>query len=263
MNQRTKYLSSIVLTLMLMIPMTTFAKDLKYEGGEVIINVTPLEPSQIEFPGTVSGGFIKSKSNIKLDRKGEDLIIFAKESLKGDGEVIIVRLEDGRSYPIRIKAVKDASKRDVIVRIEDDRGDIILSEEEEEPAYKEKSFPYAPANKVSGLMREMMLVAELGKKNVQGYRVSDKYRGKVVMDDGNMVATIDQIFLGSTFWGYVIKTENKLNISQKIDPATFRLDGTRAISADRWELAAKPLTAEQNLANQHVGKIYIVTKAKR
>jgi hypothetical protein len=54
-----------------------------------------------------------------------------------------------------------------------------------------------------------------------------------------------------------------LETTQKLNPATFRLDGTRAVSFDRAELSGRPLTGEQQLAAGHKGKVYIVTKSKR
>jgi hypothetical protein len=53
-----------------------------------------------------------------------------------------------------------------------------------------------------------------------------------------------------------------LDTTQIINPASFRLDGTRAISARNWELAPRPMNAEQELAGKERTKIYIVTRAK-
>jgi len=106
------------------------------------------------------------------------------------------------------------------------------------------------------------LVAELGKKQINGYRVSDAHRGETVLNDGTMLATIDQIFIGPNLWGYVLDTQNLLDSSQLINPATFRLDGTRAVSARNWELAAKPLDIEQQLAAKDKTKVYIITRAR-
>ena len=54
-----------------------------------------------------------------------------------------------------------------------------------------------------------------------------------------------------------------LDSTQKINPATFRLDGTRAVIAQKWELAPQPKTPEQEISKGHTGKVYIVTKSKR
>ena len=35
---------------------------------------------------------------------------------------------------------------------------------------------FAPATKVSGLMREMILYSEFGKGRINGYRATDKYK---------------------------------------------------------------------------------------
>ena len=111
----------------------------------------------------------------------------------------------------------------------DKRGNITLSKEEEAPAYAEQKFPPARADQVSGLMRELMLLAEFGKGSIPGYQRSDKYRGEVVLDDGALKATIDTIYIGSRYWGYVLDAQNSLDTAMKINPATFRLDGTHAI----------------------------------
>ena len=110
--------------------------------------------------------------------------------------------------------------------------------------------------------REMVLSAELGKSGVSGFRSSDQHAGEVILNDGTMVATIDRIFIGTNLWGYVINTENRLATTQKINPATFRLDGTRAVMAQNWDLAPTPINAEQQLAGKHRSKVYIVTIAK-
>jgi hypothetical protein len=113
------------------------------------------------------------------------------------------------------------------------------------------------------LVRELILVAEYGKqRNIPGYRRSNKYTGETVMHDGSIEAKIDEIFMGPDYWGYVLNVENLLDTTQKLNPASFRLDGTRAVSAQRWELSARPQTAEQRLAKKHVAKVYIVTRAK-
>lgn len=257
---------SFVAALLVAVVMTgtpaAYARDVEYKSGEVSVYVAPSEPTQIQFPGTISGGFKRKLSALSLDRKDSDLIIFASEGISEAGEAIIVRLSDGRSYSVRVKRATAANPRDATVRLEDDRSSI-LSEEEEDPAYKERKFEYAPPNQVAGLMREMVLAAEFGKLNITGYRVSDRFKGESVLNDGTMNATIDRIFIGPTLWGYVIDASNMLDESQKINPASFRLDGTRAVSASHWELAPRPLNVEQQIAGKDRAKIYIVTRAKK
>jgi hypothetical protein len=101
----------------------------------------------------------------------------------------------------------------------------------------------------------MMLSTEFGKKSIAGYRASDRYKGQVVLDDGTIRAVVENIFIGSNLWGYVVTAQNQLDTTQKINPATFRLDGTRAISANNWELAPKPVTVEQQVAGKDKAKI--------
>ena len=245
-------------------PQAAFCRDVLYDtnSGEIEVYVRPGEPTQLTFPGKVGGGYKRRDSTISLDRKGRDLIVFGHQNISDAGEGILIRLEDGRSYSVRAKRASDQNPKDDFVVIQDNRGSILLSDDEEEPAYKEKFYPYASPNQVSGFMREMMLAMEFGKSSIPGYQRSDKYRGEVVLDDGTMRATIDTIFIGGKYWGYAVDVQNLLDQTQQINPATFRLDGTRAISSNRWELAPKPLTSEHQIAAKDRSKIYIVTKAR-
>jgi hypothetical protein len=243
-------------------PLSAFARNVDYKGGEVGVNVNPGEPTQIKFPGTISGGFKKKSSSLSLDRKDTDLVIFANEKIPTDGEAIIVRLNDGRSYSLRVNRATPESPRDDVVTIVEKKEGIVTDEEEETPPYKEKKPDYAPPTQVSGLMREMMLVSEFGKKAVPGYKQTDVYKGQTVLNDGTVHAAIETIFIGSNLWGYVINAKNLLDQTQRINPASFRIDGTRAISARDWELAPRPVDIEQQISDKHETKIYIVTRAK-
>ncbi|NMC63321.1 MAG: hypothetical protein GYA55_09160 [SAR324 cluster bacterium] len=246
------------------LPLQSLARDVDYNDQELEVYVNPGEPTQIQFPDRISGGFKKKTSVITIDKKDTDLVVFAQDALPESGEVIIVRLEDGRSYSLRIRKAGPAAARDDIVRIEDSRPAVSYGKEEDEtPAYRNRNFPYAPTNVVSGLMREMILAAEFGKSSISGYRASDRYAGQIVLDDGTLRATVDKIFLGPNLWGYVLDVENLLDQTQKLNPATFRMDGTRAISARNWELAPQPKTVEQKVANQHRTKLYVVTRSKQ
>jgi hypothetical protein len=248
------------LLLILLIVSVAFARDVEYTDGEMSVRVVPGEPTELKFPGIISGGFKKKDSSLSIDRKDSDLVIFAQQELSEVGEVLIVRLEDGRSYSIRVQRATSENPRDTIVKIEDARPAIVSSEEE--TPYKEKNFQYAPATQVSGLMREMILAAEFGKKAIPGYKMSERCAGEVVLDDGALEAKIERIFTGPNLWGYVINVENKLSESQKINPAAFRMDGTRAVSASAWELSGRPITNEQKLAGSHKAKVYVITKAR-
>ena len=243
-----------------LISTNAFARDIDYQGAEVAVNVTPGEPTQIKFPGEIQGGFKKNLSSLHLDRKDSDLIVFASEGINAEGEAIIVRLKDGRSYSVRMRLADSLHPRDDVVKIDDKN--ISFVDEEEEKAYKDRKFDYAPPTTVSGLMREMVLFSEFGKKSIPGYRVSDRYRGETVMSDGAMKATVDVIFIGTNLWGYVIDAENQIDQTVKVNPATFRLDGTRAVSAKQWELAPRPINVEQQIASKDKTKIYVITRAK-
>lgn len=254
--------SLFVLMATIVLPSTSFARDIEYDDEEIAVRVTAGEPTQIKFPGIVSGGYIKSYSALSIEKKDGDLIVFANDKIDEVGEAIVVRLKDGRSYSVRLQKATEENPRDDVIKVRDKRGSIIDSEEEAGPAYKEKKFEYAPPNQVAGLMRELVLTAEFGKQQIQGYQVTDQYKGETVLNDGAIQAQIDKIYIGPNLWGYVLDAKNMLDISQKINPASFRLDGTRAISADQWELAPRPINVEQQIAGKHNAKIYIVTKAR-
>ncbi len=244
-----------------LVSVDAYARDVEYESGEIEINVTPGEPTQVRFPGNIQGGIKKNLSALHLDKTDQDLVVFASEGITPEGEAVIVRLADGRSYSVRVRVADELHPRDDVVKIEDKSVGYV--DPEEEAAYKEKKFAYAPPNTVSGLMREMMLFAEFGKKGIAGYRVSDRYRGETVLSDGALKATVDTIFIGPNLWGYVIDAENLLDQTVKLNPATFRLDGARAISATEWELAPKPLNVEQQIAAREKTKVYVITRPKQ
>ncbi len=241
---------------------TAQARDVDYTNSEVSVFVTPGEPTQVQFPGEVSGGVKRKSSALSLQYTKSDLVLFASEGISDQGEAIIVRLKDGRSFSIRARRSGEQNLRDDVVRLNDRTGAFGASDESEEPAYKERKFDYAPPTQVSGLVREMMLAAEFGKKGIPGYRPSDRFQGETILNDGTIKATIERIFIGSNLWGYVIEAQNLLDQSQKINPASFRLDGTRAVSATNWELAGRPVTVEQQIAGKDKTKIYIVTRAR-
>ncbi|MCB0309844.1 MAG: type-F conjugative transfer system secretin TraK [Bdellovibrionales bacterium] len=241
---------------------SSYARDVEYSSGEVDVRVSPGEPTQIQMPAQIAGGFKKKLSALSLDRKDSDLIIFANEGISESGEAIIVRLQDGRSYSLRIKRATSDNPRDDIVKLYDERIAMVQKSEEDELPHRDRDFQYAPASQVSGLMREMVLMAEFGKQAIPGYRVSEKYKGQTVLNDGTMLATIDKILIGPNLWGYVIETQNLLDQTQRLDPATFRLDGTRAISMSNWELAPRPLNIEEQISGKDKTKIYVITRAK-
>jgi hypothetical protein len=92
--------------------------------------------------------------------------------------------------------------------------------------------------------------------------MSERHKGQTVVSDGAILAKVDKIFVGPNLWGYVLDTTNLLDQSQKLNAATFRIDGTRAISASSWELSARPLNVEEQISSKHNAKIYIVTRAR-
>lgn len=245
---------------------SAYARDVEYSSGsgEIPVWVNVGEPTEVIFEGgRIKDGFKNSNAAIALDKKESSLVIFGKANLKEreNGEALLVRLENGTSYPLRVRLASSDNPRDAQVVVGDGKG-ALGAEEEEAPPYKERGYDYAPPSKVSGLMREMALVAEFGKSSIPGYQASDKFKGQTVVSDGAILAKIDRIFIGSNLWGYVLDTTNLLDQSQKLNPATFRIDGTRAISASNWELAARPMTIENQISGKHSAKVYIVTRAR-
>lgn len=251
---------ALLVALTMNFPTNSVARDLEYKDGEVDILVLPSEPTQIRFPGEIVGGFKKSLSSLSLEKRDADLIVFGNEGITEQGESIIVRLKDGRSYALRIKRAANPEERDDVVRLEDNSIGLADEDEDELEPWQTKQFRKAPKSSVAGLMREMVLVTEFGKKSITGYRVSDRYQGETLLNDGTMLATVEHIFIGPRLWGYVINTENLLDQSQKINPATFRIDGTRAVSASNWELAPRPLNIEQQITRKDKTKVYVVTR---
>jgi hypothetical protein len=256
-----KWVAGIAFVLFAYIAPAT-AREIQYSGGEETVYVRPGEPTQISFPGKIAGGYKKKSSAVSLERNENYLVVFAQQTLGLEGEAIIVHLGDKRSYSIRVMPATGGAQKDDQVTIADTRTPEVDEEITQEKLDTPRTFA-SPAT-IPGLMREMVLLAEFGKKKgIPGYRRSNRYSGETVLDDGTVVAKIDEIFMGTDLWGYVLSVENKLETSMKINPATFRLDGTRAVTCDKWELAARPLTGEQQLSEGHKGKVYIVTKAKR
>lgn len=238
------------------------AREIDYQGNEVSVYVNPGEPTQVVLPGKISGGFKRKNSSLSLERNGNFLVLFAQPDLSEEGEALLVLLDDKRSFALRVIPSSEEQPRDDSVKLKEAREDVDYESGPTTPELVPRTG-YTPPTLPSGLVRELILVAEYGKqRTIPGYRRSNKYTGETVMHDGSLEAKIDEIFMGPDYWGYVLNVENLLDTTQKLNPASFRLDGTRAVSAQRWELAARPQTAEQRLAKHHVAKVYIVTRAK-
>jgi hypothetical protein len=259
----TKYLITIsILAQSLIAPFVASAREVEYKGNEIEILVVPGEPTQLQFPDEIQGGFKKNLSSLHIDRKNKDLIVFASEGLPDKGEAVIVRLKNGKSYSIRIIKTTEISERDDVVEILDDRRDYAKATGNTKE-FEKGVDGFAPPSAVSGLMRELVLSTEFGKTVIPGYRPSERYTGETVLNDGAVKATIKEIYLGPELWGYVLEAENMLDQTIQLNPATFRLDGTRAISATRWELKPRPMNIEQQIAKAEKAYVYIVTKARR
>jgi hypothetical protein len=268
--KRSSSMKNSILSFCLLLGVTSalneaFARDVEYSSGtgEISVFVNVGEPTEVIFEGgKIKDGFKNSNAGIALERKESSLIIFGKENMNENGEALLVRLDNGTSYPLRIRKASTNDPRDAQVIVGDGKGALGSSEEEQIPPHQERRYDYAPPSKVSGLMREMALVAEFGKATIPGYQMSEKFKGQTVVSDGAILAKIDKIFVGPNLWGYVLDATNLLDHSQKLNPATFRIDGTRAISAAQWELAARPMNVEQQVSGKHMSKVYIVTRPR-
>ncbi len=258
-----QHLLGLALCALVALPTAGFARDIRHDGQEIDIYVSPNEPTEIKFPERVSMGYKRRDSVLTIDKRENDLVVFSHEGIRKSGEAILVKLEDGRSYSLRVKRAQGDTPRDSIVRVLDKRGAIFAGSEEELPEYLDRKFPKAKPTKVSGLMREMVLAAEFGKSAIPGYKTTDRFQGETVLNDGTLDAKIDKIFIGPNLWGYVLNASNLLDEGQRLNPASFRLDGTRAISVENWELAPRPLNIEQQIAGKHQTKVYIITRAKK
>ena len=239
------------------------AREVQYGGKEIPVYVTPGEPTQITFPTDIKGGFKRKHSALALERQNNFLVVFAQPEIPYEGEALLVHLKDDRSYALRILPSDDDNPRDEFIKLNDTRDEYIDTEGGgASTRVLQRGFPN-PAT-VPGLMREMILIAEFGKRNpIEGYRRSNRYTGETVLHDGTVEVKIDEIFMGANYWGYVLSVENLLETGQRINPATFRLDGTRAVAAQRWELSPRPVTAEQKIAKGHHGKVYVITRAHK
>ncbi|MCB0322078.1 MAG: hypothetical protein KDD69_00860 [Bdellovibrionales bacterium] len=267
-RQRPRGWSNLVVPFCAMLGATLFAADawareVNYNGSEVPVYVTPGEPTQITFPEKIEGGFKRKHSALALERQGNFLVVFAQPEIPYEGEALLVHLGDKRSFALRIMPSDDDNPRDEFIDVKDMReGEYSEEAQETDPYLQPNGF--APPTVVSGLMREMMLVAEFGKRgSIPGYRRSNRYTGETVLHDGTIEAKIEEIFMGTDLWGYVLDVENLLDTTYKINPAAFRLDGTRAVAAENWQLAPRPETAEQQIAGGHKARVYIVTRALR
>ena len=261
-----KRLNQIIITSLvaiLAVVNSASAREVKYSGNEVPVYVTPGEPTQITFPSKIEGGFKRKHSALALQRQENFLVVFAQPEIPYEGEALLVHLSDKRSYALRVLPSDDDNPRDEFIDVKDQREDVSGDGVAETDQYLQPRG-FAPPTYVNGLMREMILVSEFGKRgSIQGYRRSNRYTGETILHDGSVEAKVLEIFMGTDLWGYVLEVENLMDTSYKINPATFRLDGTRAVVVQNWELSPKPDTAEQKLAKGNVAKVYIVTKSLR
>ncbi len=241
--------------LLVAVSIIAYARDIVYSSGEVEVFVLPGEATQVRFEGEVAGGFKKQASSVTVEKVGTDLIIFPQDNLPPDGESILVRLTDGTTYALRVKQAPDHSARDAIVSIKDSRAKITPADQDEFPKYRDRQFIYPTQYQVAGLMRELILATEFNKSNIPGYRVSELGAGQELVNNGQISAKLLRMYLGPQLWGYVLEARNLTNQAIKVDPAIFKINGTRAISLSNWEL-------EPVASNNSKAFVYVITKAR-
>jgi len=185
------------------------------------------------------------------------LIYFGFDSWVGTASTLYSFLVHFFAHSLRILPTDDINLRHSYTEICDFR---------KPPAAVDDELLFAKRSPgaVSGLMREMILVVEFGKRHgIPGYRRSNRYHGQTVIDNESIKATISEIFVGPAHWGYVLDVENKLDSSQRLNLSTFRLAGTRAISPRNSVLAARPKSVEEQVTSAHKSKVYIIAEGPR
>ena len=77
------YIFGAVLTAftLLVAPDAAEAREIKYDGQEVTVFVKPGEPTQLQFPGTIQGGFRRENSAVLLERQEKYLVVFAQPQI--------------------------------------------------------------------------------------------------------------------------------------------------------------------------------------
>lgn len=103
------YLSRVIFCLFLGVLAFTplaEAREINYYGGEVKVYVQVGEPTVVSFPSEIEGGYRSTNSQLDLERRGTDLIVFAKPGLAIEGEVLVIYVKDKRPFMIRVMPAK-------------------------------------------------------------------------------------------------------------------------------------------------------------
>ncbi len=79
--------------------------------------IKPKQGLDIEFPAKIVRGYRSPNSQLIFERYEEHLVIFLKDEMDPEGEVILVGLEGGRIIAVRIQQVREEQAPDVQVRI--------------------------------------------------------------------------------------------------------------------------------------------------
>lgn len=255
--------TNILLVALFSLAAPVLARDAVYDGSEIKVYVTPGEPTLLEFPAKIESGVKRGNSSLTLERKENRLIVFARANLPLTGEALLILLHDKRSYSLRMLPSSPEFPRDTQLNITDNRVPEYAAGKVETPV-EERRVETSPKSPISALLRDMVRVAEFGRKaGISGYRRTNSYSGEEILNDGTIKGTIKEMFIGGSLTGYVLTVENLLDTTVQLNAGTFRLDGTRMVSASRWELAPRPQTMEQKVSNKHVSTVYIVTRSPR
>lgn len=214
-------------------------KSRVWMSDETHVFVSPGEPTQVIFPAIVKEVFKQKRSTLLLDKQKNNLTVYTTpEKPSSWGERILVHLDDGRSYEIRVFAATLEHPRNASVNIADEQ------------------FPQP----VDGLMNAMIRVAELNmRRGIRGYRDSRGYAGQIILKDDAIQAKIHKLFQGKSLSGYIIEVENLTTVPQHLDIERFRLDRTRAIQLQKEILAPRTESSDKKASK---GFVYIVVGAK-
>jgi hypothetical protein len=90
------------------------------ENEETPIYLRLGEPTLVEFPAAIEGGFRTKHSSYSLERDKNQLVLFLNKTTPNPkGEGILVMLKDGRICALRLLEETPEHSRDVVVRISD------------------------------------------------------------------------------------------------------------------------------------------------
>ena len=101
---------------------------LQYSGGEALIYVVARQPTVLVLPDAIASGWKARVSALALQREDNQLIIFGKPTLDGDGEALVVRLANRNPIVFRFQLENAEHRASPLVIVEDKRSETWLYE---------------------------------------------------------------------------------------------------------------------------------------